>query len=210
VTTPCVFVVDDDQAVRDSLRRLLESTNLPVRTYSSAEDFLADHQRDEPGCLVLDLRMPGLSGVELQAQLTREGLRIPIVLISGHGDIETAVRSIKAGAIDFIRKPYRPELLLERIHEALALDARRREEDAETRELAARVALLTPRERDVLRQLALGRSAKEIARVLGLSRKTVDVHRRNINAKLRADSVIELARIVHICMDDGRLPTPPN
>lgn len=190
-----VFVVDDDQAMRKSLARLLDSVGLKAETYDCAEAFLADYDPTRPGCLVLDIRMPGISGLELQEQLAADGARLPVIIMSAHGDVEKAVRAMKSGAVDFIKKPYKGRVLLERVREALALDARRRSAEAARAGVAARAARLTPREREIAPLLVAGKSAKRIAFELGLSRKTVDVHRGHIMSKMQADSVVELARM---------------
>ncbi len=193
-----VFVVDDDEALRKSLRRLMESIGQAVETYPSAEAFLDGYDPARPGCLVLDIRMPGMSGLALQEKLSKQHIRIPIIIVSGHADVEKAVRAMKTGAVDFMRKPYKANVLLERIRQALELDARIRREQLERADVAARVALLTPREHEVMGFLAAGKSPKQIAFELGLSRKTVDVHRSHIMTKMRAESLVELARMVQI------------
>jgi two-component system response regulator FixJ len=205
-TDATVFVVDDDQAVRQSLSRLMESVDQKVATYASAQEFLDSYDPSRPGCLVLDIRMPGMSGLDLQDKLARDGVRIPVIIISGHGDVEKAVRAMKAGAVDFLRKPYKAKVLLERIGQALELDAKIRRHEAERAKAAALIAHLTPREREVMELLATGAPSKQIAYRLGLSRKTVDVHRAHIMMKLQIDSVVDIARLVEIY--DGRLVSP--
>jgi FixJ family two-component response regulator len=189
---PTVFVVDDDQAMRSSLSRLMQSVGLRVEAYASAAEFLNAFDSRAPGCLVLDIRMPGMDGLELQERLAADGIRIPVIIISAHGDVESAVRAMKCGAVDFVKKPYKGKVLLARIREALELDARIRGEQARQADVIARLARLTPREREVLALLVLGKSAKQIAFELGLSRKTVDVHRSHVMAKMQTDSVVEL------------------
>jgi two-component system response regulator FixJ len=190
-----VFVVDDDEALRDSLAFLMKSVGLPVQTFPRAEAFLASYDVGQPGCLLLDIRMPGMSGLDLQERLRREADVMPIIIISGHADVEQAVRALKTGAVDFIKKPYSGEVLVDRVREALKLGVRLRRERAEQAAAQARVALLTAREREILAELASGKPVKQIAFELALSRKTVDVHRGHIMTKLRVDSMIELARI---------------
>lgn len=202
-TDATVFVVDDDQAVRESLSRLMESVGHKVATYAGAQEFLDSYDPSRPGCVVLDIRMPGMSGLDLQEKLARDGVRIPVIIISGHGDVEKAVRAMKAGAVDFLRKPYKAKVLLERIRQALELDAKIRRQEAERAKAAALIAHLTPREREVMGLLATGAPTKQIAYRLGLSRKTVDVHRAHIMMKLQIDSVVDIARLVEIY--DGRL-----
>ena len=205
-TDATVFVVDDDQAVRESLNRLMESVGQKVATYASAQEFLDSYDPSRPGCVVLDIRMPGMSGLDLQEKLARDGMRIPVIMISGHGDVEKAVRAMKAGAVDFLRKPYKAKVLLERIGQALELDAKIRRQEAERAKAAALIAQLTPREREVMGLLATGAPSKQIAYRLGLSRKTVDVHRAHIMMKLQIDSVVDIARLVEIY--DGPLVSP--
>ncbi len=205
-TDATVFVVDDDQAVRESLSRLMESVGQEVATYAGAQEFLDSYDPSRPGCVVLDIRMPGMSGLDLQEKLARDGMRIPVIMISGHGDVEKAVRAMKAGAVDFLRKPYKAKVLLERIGQALELDAKIRRQEAERAKAAALIAQLTPREREVMGLLATGAPSKQIAYRLGLSRKTVDVHRAHIMMKLQIDSVVDIARLVEIY--DGPLVSP--
>jgi two-component system response regulator FixJ len=195
---PTVFVVDDDEALRRSMRRFMESVGLAVETFPSAEAFLAGYDRARPGCLVLDIRMPGMDGLALQEKLSKEGVGIPVIIVSGHADVEKAVRAMKTGAVDFMRKPYKAKVLLDRIRQALELDVRTRRTERERAAVAARVALLTPREREVMGFLAAGQPPKQIAFGLGLSRKTVDVHRGHIMTKMQAESLVELARLVKI------------
>ncbi|HUT88104.1 MAG TPA: response regulator [Thermoguttaceae bacterium] len=197
-TDPTVFVVDDDQAIRESLHRLMESVGLAVQTYPTAEAFLESYDPARPGCLVLDIRMPGMTGLELQEKLARDRITMPAIIVSAHGDVEKAVQAMKAGAVDFLKKPFRAEVLLDRIRQALDLDARIRRKAAERAEIAARFDLLTPRESEVLALLVDGKAPKEIAFKLGLSRKTVDVHRGHVMTKLRADSVVDLVRMAQI------------
>ena len=204
-----VFIVDDDEAVRESLGRLMESVGLASRSYPDAQAFLDDYDERRPGCLLLDIRMPGKSGLELQQQLVADGIRIPVIIISAHGDVEKAVQAMKAGAVDFIRKPYQGQILLDRIREALKLDEKVRQQERQRAEMADRVALLTPREREIMILLVAGKRPKQIAFELGLSRKTVDVHRGHIMTKMRADSLVELARMAQaggIAQDDAPAP----
>lgn len=190
-----VYVVDDDAAFRESLERLLTSSGLKAESCGSAQEFLRRYDRGVPSCLLLDINMPQMNGLELQARLNGLAIRVPVIIISAHADVENAVRAIKAGAIDFLRKPFKPAVLLERIAEALARDRQRRAAETERTEVAARLAQLTPREREVFDSLVAGLSPKEIAHALGLSRKTVDVHRGHIATKLNADSLLDLVRL---------------
>lgn len=202
-TSWTVFVVDDDEAVRDSLRRLMESVRLDVETFASAEAFRDAYDPARPGCLILDARMPSMNGLELQELLTRNGHKIPVIIISAHGDVEQAVRAIKHGALDFIKKPYSAEILLERIQVALELDAQSRRAERRRVEMHARLGRLTPREEEIMRLLVQGQSAKEIALALGVSRKTVDVHRGHITTKMQASSLVELANMAREFFADG-------
>lgn len=192
---PTVFVVDDDPAVRKSLERLGESLALPVEGFASAQEFLAAYDPARPGCIVLDLRMPGMSGLELQERLWQQGTQIPVIMVTAYGDIPSAVRAMRHGAIDFIEKPYRPQSLLERINEALTRDRENRVRRAQEADSRDRVATLSPREHQVMRLLAAGRSAKQIGAELGVSHKTVQVHRARIFEKLKITSVAELVRL---------------
>ncbi len=192
---PTVFVVDDDEAMRNSLRWLIESVDLPVQCHDSAESFLESYYPGRSGCLLLDVRMPGMSGLELQEYLKRNEINIPVIVITGHGDVPMSVRAMKEGAIDFIEKPFNDELLLDAIRNALALDARQREKQALRAELASRLALLTPREHEVMGMVTAGRSNKEIAGALGVSAKTVEAHRAKVMDKMKAGSLAELVRM---------------
>jgi RNA polymerase sigma factor (sigma-70 family) len=193
---PTVFVVDDDAAVREGLQALLESEGLRTATYASAEAFLAAFQPGQSGCLVVDVRMRGMSGLELQSQLAREQLGIPVIIISGHGDIPTAVRAVKTGALDFLEKPVDPQVLLERIRDALRLAERTRQEQEQRRDVAARWARLTPQERRVMELMVAGRANKEIAAELGVKPKTVEVHRKHVLEKMGVTKTVALARLV--------------
>jgi FixJ family two-component response regulator len=195
-TEPVVYVVDDEKQVRESLDMLLKTMGLPVRTYSSAHDFLSDYNPEQHGCLVLDVRMPGMSGLELQAQLASERINIPIIIITGHGDVPMAVQAIKVGALDFIEKPFREQELLDSIQKAIKLDAKNKENRAEQEKWKEAFSALTPREREIVRELVVGKANKLIAYELGISPKTVDFHRANILDKLGVDSVVELVRLI--------------
>ncbi|MEI2781837.1 MAG: response regulator [Candidatus Competibacter sp.] len=194
--TPTVFLIDDDQAVRDAVGLLLQASGLAVETFASATDFLDAGVVQRPGCLVLDVRMPGLSGLDLQRQLQLKGDRIPIIFMTGHGDVPMAIRAMKAGAFDFIEKPFQGQTLLARIQEALALDARERGRQARRAEAAARVALLSPREREVLDRVVEGQYNKVIAAELGISLSTVEIHRKRVMEKLQAESLSDLIRLL--------------
>jgi RNA polymerase sigma factor (sigma-70 family) len=192
---PVVFIVDDDASVRKSLERLVRSVGLRGETFASAFEFLQCLQRkpaDGPRCLVLDVRMPSVSGLALQEMLAAAGHRLPIIFITGHGDITMSVRAMKAGAVDFLAKPFNDQDLLEAIQEALARDRQARHERAALQDIQRRVALLTPREREVLTLVVAGLLNKQIAAALGTSEKTVKVHRARVMQKMQVVSVVQL------------------
>lgn len=192
---PTVFVVDDDAALRKSLCWLIESINLKVKTFSSARAFLDSYDPQTPGCLVLDVRMPGMSGLELQAKLSTDGVAIPIIVITGYGDVPMAVRAMRAGAVDFIEKPVSDQVLLDRIQQAIAEDSKRRAARHEQSEFHERLELLTPREREVLRMVVAGLSSREIGEQLDVSFKTIEAHRAKIMKKMEATGVPHLVRM---------------
>jgi FixJ family two-component response regulator len=191
-----VHVVDDDLAVRESLRWLFEGENLVVRTYASAEDFLAMFTNDLPGCAVVDLRMPGMSGLELQEALERRHLRLPLVFVTAHGDVSLAVMAMRRGAVDFVEKPFADERLVEAVRRALGVHERNLAGDEDSGVARARAAGLSARERDVLAAVVDGKSSKLIAAELGIATKTVEAHRARIMAKLGAPSLAALVRLV--------------
>ncbi len=192
---PTVFIVDDDQAVARSLRWLIESVQLKVETFASAQAFLDGYAAAKPGCLVLDVRMPGMSGIELQERLTAQRMRIPIIFITGHGDVQMAVRAVQAGAFDFIEKPFNDQDLLDRIQRAIAFDSEQRARDLQSARLFALFASLTTREREVMDLVVEGMSNKAVANTLGLSAKTVEVHRAKVMEKMTARSVSDLVKM---------------
>ena len=192
---PTVFVVDDDAAVRESLCWLVESAGLNAESYATAQAFLEAYDPRQPGCLVLDVRMPGLSGLDLQEQLAAQGIMLPVIIITGHGEVPMAVRAMKGGAIDFIEKPFSDQLLLDRAREAIAQDAQNRVEQARRAEVAARLALLTPREREVMEMVVSGKANKQVGASLGISQKTVEAHRAQVMRKTRADSLAKLVQL---------------
>jgi RNA polymerase sigma factor (sigma-70 family) len=187
-----VFIVDDDASVRKSLERLVRSVGLQGRTFASAPEFLQRASPDGPSCLVLDVRMPEVSGLALQETLAATGHSIPIVFITGHGDISMSVRAMKAGAVDFLPKPFNDQDLLDAVQAAIARDRQAREERAALRAIQQRVALLTPREHDVLTLVIAGLLNKEIAAELGMSEKTVKAHRAQVMQKMHVSSVAQL------------------
>ncbi len=192
---PTVFVVDDDEPVRDAIAMLLDTVDIPCETFDSAQAFLDGYEKSRTGCLVLDIRMPGMSGLELQEHLLKMQARVPIVFITGHGDIPMAVEAMKRGALDFIRKPFRDQELLDRIQEALAADEAHRAENADVEEMRARVASLTPREREVFERVADGQANKVVAIELGISERTVEIHRSQVMQKTGARTLADLVRI---------------
>ena len=196
MTEPTVFIVDDDEAVLDSIAELVASVGLRAATFRSAQQFRDSFDPKQPGCLVLDVRMAHMSGPALQDELNAMGARIPIIFLSGHGDVAVAVKTIKAGAVDFVQKPYREQQLLDSINDALRRDAEYRRAASGSEGFAKRLATLTERERGVLAQVVKGLSSKEIAKVLAISYRTVELHRSHIMEKLRVHSVGELIRLV--------------
>jgi FixJ family two-component response regulator len=192
---PTVFVVDDDEAVRDSLRLLLKSHGMPAVTHGSAEEFLNGYDAEQPGCIVLDVRMPGMSGPELQDELNRRGAVIPVIFVTGHGDVPMAVEAMRHGAVDFLQKPFGDEDLIERIQRALSADRLNRETLGAKDQIRARIAALTPRERQVLDLVTRGKSNKVIAGDLGASQRTVEIHRAHVMEKMGATSLAQLVRM---------------
>lgn len=192
---PLVYVVGDDPALRGSLRHLLESVGLRTLTFADTEGFLTAYQPDHPGCLLLDIRIPGRNDLSSQQLLRDRGIDVPVVIITGHGDVTMAVTAMKQGALDFIEKPFNDQLLLDCVHNALAEDRARRCARARRRDLLCRFDTLTPREQDVLRQVVEGLSNREIAEALSLSRKTVEVHRAKVMQKMGADTLSQLIRM---------------
>jgi FixJ family two-component response regulator len=195
VEQPTVFVVDDDEAVRNSLRRLLESVGLTVEVFPSAQAFLDRVRSDAPGCLVLDVQLPGLSGLDLQTELAGKKMPLPIVFLTGHGDVPMSVKAMKAGAVEFLTKPFRQEDLVKAIRGALESDRAVRRERSELAELARRYDILTPRERDVMTRIVAGMMNKQIAAEFGTSESTVKEQRAQVMLKMQAISLPDLVRI---------------
>jgi len=191
-----VYIVDDDEAVRDAIGMLLETVDIPYVTYPDAQSFLDGSDLSKVHCLVLDIRMPGMSGLELQEKLAAMDARVPIVFITGHGDIPMAVEAMRRGAVDFLRKPFRDQELLDRIQEALSKDARQRHSAADADSIRARVADLTPREQEVFKRVASGQANKVIAIELGISERTVEIHRSNVMQKTNSRSLADLVRLL--------------
>jgi FixJ family two-component response regulator len=190
-----VFVIDDDESIREALKDLLESVGLRVETFASAPEFLHSRHSDLPGCLVLDIRLPGLSGLDLQREMADANILTPIVFISGHGDIPMTVRAMKAGAVEFLTKPFRDQDLLDAIQQALGHDRVARQEQAEAAELGSRFNSLTPREHEVFALVVTGLLNKQIALQLGTSEITIKQHRHQVMRKMHADSFAELVRM---------------
>lgn len=195
MTAPMVFVVEDDLSVREALVSLVRSADLQVEAFATASEFLARHRPDVPCCLVLDVRLPGPSGLDLQNRLAQLQEPIPIIFITGHGDIPMSVRAIKAGAMEFLTKPFRDQDLLVAIENALERDRKRRRERAEMAVLHTRYATLTPREREVMTLVVSGRLNKQSAAELGITETTVKVHRHHVMAKMDAGSLADLVRM---------------
>jgi RNA polymerase sigma factor (sigma-70 family) len=191
---PVVFVVDDDTAIRNSLLRLIQSVGMKIRTFRSGEEFLDDFDPDAPGCLVLDVRMRGMSGLDVQKKLAAMGATIPIIILSGHGDVPMAVRALKAGATDFMEKPFSPQILIDRIRQVIELDADTRRQRAERELIQHRLSCLSERQREVLDLVVAGLSTNQIARRLSLSPKTVYAHRAEALGKMKTGSIADAAR----------------
>jgi FixJ family two-component response regulator len=190
-----VFVVDDDESMRRSLATLLRSVGLDARVFSSPQEFMRAERPDAPGCLVLDVRLPGMSGLAFQEQLAKEGIGLPIIFISGHGDVPMTVRAMKAGAVEFLTKPFDDQVLLDAIHASIERDRGRRRDALQLAELQARYRALTERERQIFKLVIDGRLNKQIAAELGLAVVTVKVHRGQVMRKMVAKSVVDLVRM---------------
>lgn len=191
-----VFIVDDDDAVRESLAFLMKSVHHKTETFPSAQAFLDSYNANRAGCLVLDIRMPGMSGLELQDKLNQMGSILPIIFITGHGDVPMAVKAIKAGAADFVQKPFRDQELIERIGEVLEEDGHTRAEKLQRNEILRRMETLTEREREVMEQVVNGKANKVVAIDLNVSQRTVEIHRANVMEKMKARSLAQLVRLV--------------
>jgi len=193
---PLIYLVDDDEAVRDALGMLFKSIRLEHEAFASALDFLQSYDARRHACLVADIRMPGMSGLELQQRLNERRSEIPIIFITGHGDVPMAVTALKSGAVDFLQKPFRDQDLIDRIHKALDRDGERRKGRAEQDEIRARLTLLTPRETEVMQRVVRGQANKVIAMDLGVSQRTVELHRARVMKKLKLRSVAELVHAI--------------
>ena len=193
---PTVFIVDDDEPVRSALRLLMKSVGHATATFGSAQEFLVGYSNQQPGCLVLDVRMPGMSGMQLQQELNRRGATIPVVFITGHGDVPMAVEAMQSGAFDFVQKPFDDRELLDRVVKALAADAIMRAQQIEVDSIRKLLATLTPREREVLGLMVAGKLNKTMAAQLNLSQRTVEVHRSRVMEKMHARSLAQLIRMI--------------
>ncbi len=202
-TAPTVFVIDDDALVRAAIQGMLKSVGLRSETFGTTQEFLRSQRPDGPSCLVLDVRLPGVNGLDFQRELAEAGIRIPIIFITGHGDIPMSVRAMKSGAVEFLTKPFRDQDLLDAIHQALDRDRAAREEQSKLAGLRKRYESLTARERQVMRLVVSGRLNKQIAFELGTSEITVKVHRGHVMRKMQAESPAQLGRIA------ARLELPP-
>jgi FixJ family two-component response regulator len=195
IPSQVVFVIDDDASMREAVSRLLNAVGLTVQTFASAREFLAGRLPDVPGCAVLDVRLPGLSGLDLQREMVERGIHIPVIFITGHGDIPMSVQAMKAGAVEFLTKPFRDQDLLDAVRSGIQLDRQGRKERAELAELRDGLRQLTPREREVMSLVVAGLLNKQIALRLGTSEKTIKIHRSHVMQKMRADSLADLVRM---------------
>jgi FixJ family two-component response regulator len=195
-TKPTVLIIDDDASVRESLCFLMRSVGLDFEAFASAKDFLQTYDPVKAGCLVLDVRMPGMSGIELQERLAAMGCTLPVIFLTAHGDVPMAVEALKAGATDFLQKPFRDQELVDKVHHAIAEDARIRRKCADRQRIESRIGSLTPREREVMEMVVEGKANKVIAMELDLSQRTVEIHRSRVMTKMGADSLPELVRMV--------------
>lgn len=192
---PIVYVVDDDAVMREALSSLFRSVDLPVKVFSSAHELLQGTLADRPSCLVLDIRLPGVSGLEFQGELVKAGIHIPIIFMTGHGDIPMSVRAMKAGAVDFLEKPFRHQEMLDAVALAIERDRRQREQHKTLSELQARFESLTPREREVIGLITAGLMNKQVAGEMGVTEMTVKIHRGHIMRKMQARSLADLVRM---------------
>lgn len=208
VPEPTVFIVDDDREVREAIELLMDSVGLGSRSFDSAQAYLDQFDPDVPGCLVLDVRMRGISGLELQERLAEAPIHPPVIVVTGHGDVPMAVRAVKAGAVDFIEKPFHDQTLLDAVHRAFAQDARNRGLASRLADIQERLTRLTPRERDILDQVVAGKRNKVIAADLQISQSTVEAHRAKVMEKMEARSLSELMRMMLAIPteDESRVP----
>ncbi len=195
-TEPTVFIVDDDREVREAIELLMRSIGLAAETFASAQEYLDQFDPERPGCLVLDVRMKGMSGLDLQQRLALEAIHPPVILVTGHGDVPMAVRAVKAGAVDFIEKPFNDQTLLDAVHRAFDQDAHHRGEASRLADIQERLTRLTPREREILDQVVAGKRNKVIAADLAISQSTVEAHRAKVMEKMGARSLSDLMRMM--------------
>ncbi len=194
---PTVFIVDDDAVICDGISQLIETVGLNAKVFNSAQEFLDSYDTACPGCLVLDVRMPGMSGLQLQEKLKEKNVKLPIIFITGHGNVRMGVDAVKKGAVDFIEKPFEDQVLLDQIHAAIARDAQSRAKRTEQQAIEAKLALLTPRERQVLDLVKDGKNSKVVALELDLSQKTIEGHRAHIMEKMQVESIAKLVTLVN-------------
>ncbi len=200
--TPTVYVIEDDEAVRDSLRLMLESLGQQVEVFARADEFLGAYDDDMAGCIVLDIRMPGMNGMELQRKLNGMNSILPIIFVTGHGDVPMAVEAMQQGAVDFIQKPYREQELLDKIQQAITQDAENRDELKEVQVIRERFDVLTPREKEVMAMMVDGKANKVIAIDLDISQRTVEIHRARVMEKMGAKSLAQLVRMSMVLRDN--------
>lgn len=203
---PVVFIVDDDQSMREALTDLFRSMKFDAETFGSAVDFLATANLNRPGCILLDVRLPGVNGLEFQAQLERIGSKMPIIFMTGFGDIPMSVKAMKAGAVDFLTKPFKDQDILDAVATAMERDSARRQQNAQSEAVASLAGSLTPREREVMQAVVKGLMNKQIAYALGISEVTVKLHRGNVMRKMDVRSVAELVRKAELLGEEGRPP----
>jgi two-component system, LuxR family, response regulator FixJ len=205
-TEPIVYIADDDESLRTLLRALVQSIGLPCRVFNSANKFLEQYDPRQPGCLVLDLFMPGMSGLELQEELNRRGAMIPVIFITGHADVASAVAAVRHGAFNYLQKPFRNSELIENVRGAIEFDRRNRETLAQQDVIRDRIASLTPREREVLELIVRGLASKVMAHEMGVSKRTVELHRSRVMGKMGANSVAQLVRMFLDFQREGAHP----
>lgn len=203
---PTVYIVDDDQEVREAIGLLMDSVGLAAEPYACAQDYLDSFDPARPGCLVLDVRMKGMSGLDLQQRLASEPIHPPIIVITGHGDVPMAVRAVKTGAVDFIEKPFNDQVLLDAVHRAFEQDAERRGQASRLADIKERLERLTPREREILDQVVAGKRNKVIAADLGITQSTVEAHRAKVMEKMEARSLSDLMRMMLLLNPQERRP----
>src|SRR5437667_3359660 len=208
--SPTVFVVDDDAAIRKAVSRLLRSAGIAVAVFESPTEFLAQYDPNTPGCLVLDLAMPGFNGLQLQTALGEKGSSLPIIFLTGHGDVSKSVQAMKGGAFDFLTKPVNAKNLLPAIRAAIERDAVSRGEQAELSEIHARLDTLTPREREVLQHVVAGKLNKQIASDLGVTEATIKMHRARVMTKMKVQGVADLVRLAEVCGIRGIVTSTPH